>query len=131
MSWLTRTGRSWPPPRSQCSCSPPGGPGGAGGRSPRGWALSAGIELTQLLFLSWRSPSLTDIRWNSLGAVLGFSLWLAGRAESLEETLSILSDPDAIEGIRQGEAALAAGDYVEGADAARDLLNKRRRTSTA
>ena len=51
--------------------------------------------------------------------------------ESLEETLSILSDPDAIEGIRQGEAALAAGDYVEGVAAARDLLNKRRRASTA
>ena len=51
--------------------------------------------------------------------------------ESLEETLSILSDPSAIEGIHQGEAALAAGEYVEGADAARDLLHKRRRTSTA
>lgn len=47
---------------------------------PGGVALSAGIELTQLLFLSWRSPSLIDIRWNSLGAVLGFSLWLGGRA---------------------------------------------------
>lgn len=47
---------------------------------PAGVALSAGIELTQLLFLSWRLPSLTDIRWNSLGALLGFSLWLAGRA---------------------------------------------------
>jgi len=47
---------------------------------PAGVALSAGIELTQGLFLSWRSPSLIDIRWNSLGAVLGFSLWLAGRA---------------------------------------------------
>ena len=47
---------------------------------PAGVALSAGIELTQLLFLSWRSPSLIDIRWNSIGAVLGFSLWLAGRA---------------------------------------------------
>ena len=47
---------------------------------PAGVALSAGIELTQLLFLSWRSPSLIDICWNSLGAVLGYSLWLAGRA---------------------------------------------------
>jgi len=47
---------------------------------PAGVALSAGIELTQGLFLPWRSPSLIDIRWNSLGAVLGFSLWLAGRA---------------------------------------------------
>ena len=47
---------------------------------PAGVALSAGIELTQLLFLSWRSPSPIDIRWNSLGAVLGFSLWHAGRA---------------------------------------------------
>lgn len=47
---------------------------------PAGVALSASIELTQLLFLSWRSPSLIDVRWNSLGAVLGFSLWLGGRA---------------------------------------------------
>lgn len=47
---------------------------------PAGVALSAGIELTQLVLLSWRSPSLKDIVWNSVGAAMGFSLWLAARA---------------------------------------------------
>lgn len=44
---------------------------------PAGAALSGMIELIQLLFLSWRSPSLNDIGWNTFGAVLGFILWLA------------------------------------------------------
>ena len=50
---------------------------------------------------------------------------------SLEETLSILSDPEAIEAVRQGEAALAAGDYVEGIDAVRALVKTPRNTQTA
>lgn len=45
---------------------------------PAGVALSGFIELFQLSFLSWRSPSLSDIGWNSLGAVIGFGLWWAG-----------------------------------------------------
>lgn len=45
---------------------------------PAGVSFSAFIELVQLLFLSWRSPSLSDIRWNSLGVTIGFALWLAG-----------------------------------------------------
>ena len=32
--------------------------------------------------------------------------------ESLEETLAIMSDPELVAGIREGEAAHAAGDYV-------------------
>lgn len=47
---------------------------------PAGVALSASIELTQLVFLSWRTASLTDVCLNSFGAVLGFALWLGGRA---------------------------------------------------
>lgn len=42
---------------------------------PAGVALSSGIELTQR-FLSWRSPSLSDVQWNSVGAAVGFALWL-------------------------------------------------------
>ena len=42
--------------------------------------------------------------------------------ESLEETLSILGDPAAIEGVRAGEAALAVGDHVDGVEAVRALL---------
>ncbi|MFZ6003473.1 MAG: VanZ family protein [Actinomycetota bacterium] len=42
---------------------------------PLGVTLSACIELTQGLFLSWRTPSLADIGWNSLGAALGFAAW--------------------------------------------------------
>lgn len=45
---------------------------------PAGVTLSAFIELTQLLFLSWRSPSLEDVAWNSVGACCGFALSLAG-----------------------------------------------------
>lgn len=44
---------------------------------PAGVALSGFIELVQLVFLSWRSPSLADVGWNSLGVVIGFVLWLA------------------------------------------------------
>lgn len=45
---------------------------------PAGVALSGFIELVQLIFLSWRSPSLGDVGWNSLGTAIGFGLWLAG-----------------------------------------------------
>lgn len=45
-----------------------------------GVGLSVSIELVQLVFLSWRSPSLIDVRSNSLGAAIGFALWLAVRA---------------------------------------------------
>jgi len=41
---------------------------------------SPGQSLDQAGQGARRSPSLIDIRWNSLGAVLGFSLWLVGRA---------------------------------------------------
>jgi prevent-host-death family protein len=44
---------------------------------------------------------------------------------SLEETLDILSDPDAVAGLAEAEEALAAGDAVWGNDAVRAL---RRRT---
>lgn len=47
---------------------------------PLGVTLSAGIELTQGLFLPWRSPSLNDVRWNSAGAVIGFSAWFVLRS---------------------------------------------------
>lgn len=42
-----------------------------------GVGLSATIELVQLVFLSWRSPTLVDVRSNGLGAAIGFALWLA------------------------------------------------------
>ncbi len=41
---------------------------------------------------------------------------------SLEETLSVLLDPDALADIRQADAAYARGDVVRGVDAVRDLL---------
>lgn len=41
-----------------------------------GTAMSAMIEGIQLVFLSWRSPSLEDIGWNSLGTLVGFTVWL-------------------------------------------------------
>jgi|GEM_PF-3092139 len=47
---------------------------------PAGVALSLAIELTQGTFLSWRTPSFTDVRWNSLGAIVGFVLWLVASA---------------------------------------------------
>ena len=45
--------------------------------------------------------------------------------ESLEETLTILSDPDAREGIRRADEEIAAGDYVEGVEAVQALRAKR------
>lgn len=45
--------------------------------------------------------------------------------EALEETLAILSDPAAMQAIREGEAALDEGDAVEGVDALRGLLRSR------
>ena len=47
---------------------------------PVGVSLSAGIELVQRMFLPWRSPTVNDIVWNSLGAAIGFSLWLLMRS---------------------------------------------------
>lgn len=43
---------------------------------PVGMATSVIIEGTQLVFLPWRSPSFGDIAANSVGAVIGFGLWL-------------------------------------------------------
>ena len=45
---------------------------------PAGVTVSALVELVQLVLLSWRDPSVSDVRWNGLGAVVGFALWLAG-----------------------------------------------------
>jgi len=45
---------------------------------PTGVTLSGSIEFIQLAFLPHRSPTLSDIGWNGLGAVMGFGLWLAG-----------------------------------------------------
>lgn len=42
--------------------------------------------------------------------------------EALEETLDILSDPDARREIENARNEIAEGDYVEGADAVRNLL---------
>ena len=39
----------------------------------------------------------------------------------LEETLDVLSDPDALADIREADAAYAGGDVVRGADAIRSL----------
>jgi glycopeptide antibiotics resistance protein len=47
---------------------------------PIGVAASCAIELIQGAFLSWRSQSLVDVETNSLGAVIGFGLFLAGLA---------------------------------------------------
>ena len=44
--------------------------------------------------------------------------------ESLEETLAVLSDPQAMEGLRTGDAAVAQGDVVRGVDAVRALRPK-------
>jgi prevent-host-death family protein len=41
--------------------------------------------------------------------------------ESLEETLSILSDPETMRGIEQGREAIRQGDSIRGADAIRAL----------
>lgn len=40
----------------------------------------------------------------------------------LEETLDVLSDPEALSDIREADAAYARGDVVRGADAVRALL---------
>ena len=39
----------------------------------------------------------------------------------LEETLDVLSDPEALADIREADLAYAAGDVVRGADAVRNL----------
>ncbi|MHA6523534.1 type II toxin-antitoxin system Phd/YefM family antitoxin [Tessaracoccus sp. G1721] len=39
----------------------------------------------------------------------------------LEETLDVLSDPDALADIREADAAYASGDVVRGSDAIRSL----------
>ena len=41
--------------------------------------------------------------------------------EELEETLEILSDPQALADIREADAAYAAGDVVRGVEAVRAL----------
>jgi len=46
--------------------------------------------------------------------------------DSLEETIAVLSDPDALAGIRVGDAAVARGDVVHGADAVRALRPRER-----
>ncbi len=46
---------------------------------------------------------------------------------SLEETISVLSDTDAIRALQAAEAAVAAGDLVRGGDAVRALRPPRQR----
>jgi antitoxin YefM len=46
--------------------------------------------------------------------------------ESLEETLAVLSDPEAMAGIQDADAAVARGDVVRGVDAVRALRPKPR-----
>ncbi len=46
--------------------------------------------------------------------------------ESLEETLAVLSDPEAMAGIHEADAAVARGDVVRGVDAVRGLRPKPR-----
>ncbi len=41
--------------------------------------------------------------------------------EALEETLSVLHDPEALSDIREADAAYARGDVVRGVDAVRRL----------
>ncbi len=45
--------------------------------------------------------------------------------EGLEETLAILSDPELMQAIRDGEAALDAGRYVGEAELRADLAHRR------
>lgn len=45
---------------------------------PAGVAISGAIELTQLALLPHRSPEWTDVRWNSLGVLVGVGLWAVG-----------------------------------------------------
>jgi antitoxin YefM len=51
--------------------------------------------------------------------------------ESLEETLSILSDPKLVKQIRDGEAALAAGDTASLDELQADLRERRIRGTAA
>lgn len=44
-----------------------------------------------------------------------------GDLAQLEETLDVLSDPEALADIREADAAYARGDVVRGADAVRQL----------
>jgi antitoxin YefM len=46
--------------------------------------------------------------------------------EQLEETIDVLSDPEAMAGIRDADAAIAHGDVVRGVDAVRALRPRRR-----
>jgi prevent-host-death family protein len=50
---------------------------------------------------------------------------------SLEETLDILSDPDALAGIRQAEVELARGETVTGEEMARLMEERKRGASGA
>ena len=43
---------------------------------------------------------------------------------ALEETLDVLSDPAALAGIREADAAVARGDVVRGVDAVRGLRTR-------
>lgn len=45
--------------------------------------------------------------------------------QSLEETLAILADPEALRGIREGQDAIRRGDFIEGVDAITALRPKR------
>jgi antitoxin YefM len=45
--------------------------------------------------------------------------------EAIEETLDILSDPNALREIREAEAAMANGDFIEGVDAVWALRQRR------
>jgi len=44
---------------------------------------------------------------------------------SLEETLAVLSDPELVESIREGEEAAARGEFVTEADLRADLARRR------
>lgn len=44
--------------------------------------------------------------------------------QSLEETLAILTAPETLRGIREGQDAIRAGDSIEGADAIAALRPK-------
>lgn len=46
--------------------------------------------------------------------------------ESLEETLAVLSDPEAMAGLRAGDTAVAQGDVVRGVDPVRALRRRSR-----
>jgi prevent-host-death family protein len=50
---------------------------------------------------------------------------------SLEETLDILSDPDALAGLREAEAEYARGDVTTGEEMRRLIEERRRRGSGA